>query len=341
MANLWYVGAWLAVLGSLTGTMGKVLIRLSELRKQQGASVSAKIALRVGLLMNTVVSPLTDLTAFAFAPQALIAPLGALDVVWNTLVAPCTLGEILTKRLLLGCWLIFAGAAITSLVGPHEDSEYGVKELEGILFRWDVFIYLAVFSMWIAFNLLVLMPRSSAPKGEPWQSGDTLRGMSLAMTAGSLSGNFFCVKAFVEIIQSSIVKESANDWAHWLPYVVLVGIALFGLSGVYFLLKALREYEALFMVAVQEGSLVISGAISGSVVYCDMEDMGTLAICVYWFALFFVVCGILIVAKESKRTRASGEEENEEERDVESKATQASHSSEGEVGASPPPTLEI
>ena len=67
------------------------------------------MALTTGLVLNTAFGPIVDMAAYAFAPQSLIAPFGGLDVVWNTLSAPYTLGETLTRPRILGCSLIAGG----------------------------------------------------------------------------------------------------------------------------------------------------------------------------------------------------------------------------------------
>ena len=44
------------------------------------------------------------------------------------------------------------------------------------------------------------MVRAVAPQGE------RLRGLSIGMLAGSLAGNVFCLKGFVELLQVSIAE---------------------------------------------------------------------------------------------------------------------------------------
>lgn len=330
MANLWYVGATLGVLASMSGTTGKQLFRFSELQSRKGTKMSAwtaKVSRATALLLNVAVGPLIDMASYAFAPQSLIAPLGALDVVWNTLSAPCTLGEKLTPMTLAGVAIVFGGAVTTSIVGGKHDGNYTVEEMEDTLVRWRTLIYLLCVAAWILFNIKVLMPRSASARGEPWTSGDPLRGLSLGVTAGSLSGNMWCVKAFVEIVQASIVNDAGEYWAHWLPYVVLVGAVFFAVSNLFFLDKAMREYEALFMGAVFEGSLILSASVSGFVVFDEWSTMSTAQIAGYWTSLGLIIAGIHMVAKDA--VRKAKEAASDSAADVEEGA------SDGEPQASP------
>jgi len=290
------VGIALAVFASMTGTIGKQLLRFSEINKQRGNAYVAKVSLTIGLALNTAVGPIVDMMSYMFAPQSLIAPLGGLDVVWNTLIAPCTLGEKLTKTVIFGVVLIAGGATGTTAFGNHEDKDYNLDMMKDIFIRKTVAFYLGSLVVWLLFNILFLQPRSSAPKGEPWASGDPIRGLSLGMTAGSIAGNMFCVKAFIELLQASIRDDEPEIWAHWLPYVMLLGAILFAVTNLWFLTKAMREYQALFMGAVFEGSLICCACVSGMVVYSDLEYLSWYQIGIYWTALCSIVAGILVVA---------------------------------------------
>mmetsp|Transcript_20634 Transcript_20634/g.57465 ORF Transcript_20634/g.57465 Transcript_20634/m.57465 type:complete len:426 (-) Transcript_20634:176-1453(-) len=299
MASLVWFGALLGIIASMSGTAGKQLLRFSELQKVKGTRASialSKSALAIGLALNIVIGPLVDMASYAFAPQSIIAPLGGLDVVWNTLSAPCTLGEVLTPSLLLGCALIGGGATATSCVGSHEEQEYTLELLKDTFFREVVLAYIILLALWLAFNIVILIPRSAAPKGQPFASGDMVRGLSLGMTAGSIAGNMFCVKAFVEVVQASIAKGKAEYWLDWLPYVLFAGALFFATSNLYFLTKAMKEYEALFMGAVFEGSLIVSACISGCVVFDELKGMLWWEIMLYWIAVLVIIGGIAAVS---------------------------------------------
>lgn len=305
-------GVALGILASMSGTAGKQCLRFSELQRRKGTPAAicvGKVALAIGLSLNIIIGPLIDMASYALGPQSVIAPLGALDVVWNTLTAPFTLGETLTPRLFFGCVLITGGAVATSLTGSHDGGEFTPDNVQAILFRPAVGFYLGVLAVWLLVNILVLMPRSAAPAGEPWQSGDRLRGLSLGMTAGSIAGNMFCVKAFVEIVEDSIQRRDGAAWTGWLPYVVFGGALVFALSNLYFLSKAMREYEALFMGAVFEGSLIVSACISGVVVFAELESLQTWQVGFYWAAILLITVGIFVVAMSSNPSAAARAEQ--------------------------------
>lgn len=293
----------LAIFASMAGTIGKQLLRLAELQKEKGTRVSlhaAKLSMVAALSLMTVIGPLIDMGSYAFAPQSMLAPLGALDIVWNTVLAPFTLGESLSYMLIGGCVLIAGGAVASSSVGGHEDKKYTLQDIQDLLFRWEVVIYLGALAGWIAFHMLVPMQWSAAPIGQPWEPGSKLRGLSLGIVAGSIAGNMFCVKAFVEIVQLSIADQDSTVWAHWLPYTVLVGALFFAFSNLYFLTKGMHEFEALFMGAVFEGTLIMAACLSGGIVFKEFDVFQPWEACIYVLALASICGGIFAIAKGSK-----------------------------------------
>ena len=74
----------------------------------------------MGLVTNTVVGPLIDVSAYSFAPQSLVAPFGGLDVVWNALLAPFILNERLTRHRAVGSMLVMAGSIGSAIFGNQE-----------------------------------------------------------------------------------------------------------------------------------------------------------------------------------------------------------------------------
>lgn len=282
---MWWFGIFLEVLSTLLGTVGKQLVRFSELVKATRPRQS-RLLFMLGLFVNTICGPAIDMAAYSFAPQSLIAPFGGLDVVWNAVCAPFLLNEKLTLRRGAGCVLIVIGTVTAGVFGSHKDEEYTVEYLEDVLINYRVLIYLGIFLVWYLFNVCFLMRRAR---------GNPLRGISLGMTAGTIAGNMFCVKAAVEIIQYCIDNWTTSPMSHWLPYVVFSGALFFSLWNLIYMTRGLQEFEALFMVTVYEGSMIVSGCISGSVVLLDLKDLEEWRIVVYCLSVSFVALGMAVV----------------------------------------------
>lgn len=250
----------------------------------------------IGLFVNTIVGPILDMAAYSFAAQSLIAPFGGLDVVWNALLAPVTLDEKLTPRRAAGCALILLGATMAGCFGNHTEAQYSIDYLEETFVNVRVLAYALIFFAWFLLNRFVLMRR---------EVGSVTRGISLGCTAGTIAGNMVCVKAAIELIQLSIHEQDSNVWLHWLPYVSLVGAAFFALTNVVYLTKGLQEYEALFMVTIYEGSMIISGCVSGAVVLLEMRDVEFWRVGLYSLSVLIVISGMYVIFSEEQISRSS------------------------------------
>lgn len=293
MANPWHVGVILAIFASMAGAIGKQLVKFSELR----TGFLARASMMVALVLMTVVEPLIDMASYAFAPQTLIAPLGALDVVWNTLLAPCTWGEKANTLLVMGCGMIASGVMLACAVGTREDKTYTIDEMEEILTRLPVLLYLLFLLLLVSINIIVPMQWSLGPKDQPFKPGNPIRGFSLGVTAGSIAGNMFCVKAFGELIQVSIKDGDGSVWAHWLPYVVLFGALFFAVHATFFLSRGMMEFDAFFIGSIFEGALIFFASTSGGIVFREFDFFTPDEFILYYWAIFTILGGIFCVAK--------------------------------------------
>jgi len=309
MADLWPLGVSLEILATLSGTAGKQLIRLSELWSTVNPHAS-KVVFCAGMLTNTLAGPILDMAAYSFAAQSLIAPFGGLDTIWNAALAPWLLKEKLTMNRLCACCVIFIGTVLSGVFGSHEERDYSVEVVYKLLVTPRILYYLTGVAAWVAFNILVPMRR---PKG------DILRGLSLGVTAGSIAGNMFCVKAGVELIERSIWKGDAEVWTHWLTYATLLGAAFFALSNLVFMTRGLLEFEALFMVTIYEGAMIVSNCVSAGVVLLELDGLESWRVASYTMCVLLICGGMAKLcinesesAKRAQAARAEAETEQKE-----------------------------
>merc|ERR1719230_2138307 len=119
------VGIILEVAAAALGTTSKQLIAYSEYVKKRWI-------FHIGAGINIFVGPVVDASAYAFAPQVVVAPFACLDVIFNALTAPYTLSwqnERLTTTHLVGTAFVSLGAVMTSLFANVDNKVYNVYEL--------------------------------------------------------------------------------------------------------------------------------------------------------------------------------------------------------------------
>lgn len=150
----WVVGVLLAALASLVSNLGLNLQkRLHQINMDQDDKVKTQYykhnLWRIGLAL-VILGSLADVAALVFAPQSVIAPLGSLTLVSNTIFAPMLLREKITKCDVVATSLIVIGAAVAVSFGPHEDITYTVDELFSFYKRGPFIAYAFVVCVYMA-----------------------------------------------------------------------------------------------------------------------------------------------------------------------------------------------
>lgn len=288
MHYFWF-GIALELLAGMMGTTGKQLVSLSA---RQPAGPEAKRLKYAGLFITTLLGPLADASAYGFASQSVVAPLNGLDVVWNVLSAPITLGEKLLLPHLVGAGLVFLGAMLTAVFGPHHSTSLSPAALHQRFFSWSFTIYCSVLLAGLCLSTVLLQSR---PKG----SGGKVRAICLGATAGAIAGNMFFCSAALGLLKNSCVTGDWSAWCTPLPYAMIVGMLVVALGNIPFMSRGLQEFEAVFMVTLFEGCHIAVACISGQVVLQEMDRAEPWQLCCYWASAFVIIAGLWVIQTTS------------------------------------------
>ena len=181
--DLWWIGVLLDAFATLAGTGGKQLLRYAVISKNPWYYP-------LGLMCTAMIDPAFDISAYGFAAQSIIAPCAGMVVVWNVLLAPCTLNERLTRSRLSGALLILVGTICVGLYGSHDDVERSVDEYLQLFSRPAAMVYYLIFAVWTCGCLYA------------WRRGSAFAsGFAMGALGGSLAGNMFTTKAVVEMFK--------------------------------------------------------------------------------------------------------------------------------------------
>lgn len=96
---------------------------------------------------------LLDFVAFGLAPQSLLAPLAALSLVWNLLLAPRFHNEKITRANCLSTIVICLGVTSTVVFASHASPSYGLSTLIALyrkpaMIAYAVVMVLGLVAMW-------------------------------------------------------------------------------------------------------------------------------------------------------------------------------------------------
>mmetsp|Transcript_121774 Transcript_121774/g.315983 ORF Transcript_121774/g.315983 Transcript_121774/m.315983 type:complete len:417 (+) Transcript_121774:110-1360(+) len=288
------VGVLLAILAAALGTTSKQLIAASEHLKKPWL-------FHLGAGMNIAVGPIVDASAYAFAPQVIVAPFACLDVIFNALTAPYTLrwqNERLTRSHITGTALVALGAVFTSIFADVDNKVYSVRELEDqLFFRPTSLVYLLIELSAIGTVNVLLRKRLLSP---------AVRGISLGVIAGVLMGNVFFLKGLIGIIQTTASTGEFDAWLRPTPYILAAAAAGGAVCGHLFMRKGLGEYKGVFMVTIFEGAHISAACLSGCVVMEEMVGAKPWRYIMYWLSVGGIVAGMLVINKAAADAQIEG-----------------------------------
>ena len=171
MSNTWIIGVGLDAVATLTGTIGKQLLRYAAIKRNI-------VYYPIGLFFTAFIDPAFDAAAYSYAAASIITACAGLVIVWNVLLAPCTLGEPLTPERKLSAFLICVGTILTGVFGSHEEPELTLQQ------------YLALFSRPAACAYYVLLVVVILALARLSVSGRLeARGFYVSALAGDFDGN--------------------------------------------------------------------------------------------------------------------------------------------------------
>ena len=84
-------------------------------------------------------------------------------------------------------------------------------------------------------------------------------------------------------------------WHDWLSWAVLAGAVFFAVTNVPYMARGMRQYEALFMVTVFQGSNILSNSLSAVIVLEEMDREPWWKLIGYFSCIGGMILGLLVL----------------------------------------------
>ena len=280
----WWVGVLIELIAVFCSAFGKVLLRLAAVREQPLYYV-------IGVLIAAIISPVFDMVAYAFAPTTLLTACGGMVVVFNVVLAPCILAERLTVQRAGSAMLITIGTVGSSLFGSHDQTEQSQEDYMKLFVAPLAICYYVLLTVWYAIAIHFIR-RSEATEAKcAW----------LAALGGSCSGNSFTTKAGVAML--TCYDGARSIGCHTDPmgepffWGMGAGTLLWHGGGFALLALALRKLPALYAVTIYEGTLIVSGALSGALVLRELAVQTWVGMVLYSLSMLLIIGGLGIFVR--------------------------------------------
>lgn len=285
-----FIGVALILFKTLVIICGLQLLRYAVMVDQR-----ERLKYRLlGLSMAMAIGPLAEVSAYAFAPQSLLAPLDGFDVIWNILLAPYTLGESITSAKVMGTGLVFAGAVCAPMFGPHSKIPETMYSLRRKFLSRNFLGWALVCAALAIFASLALPPRNSRDRPP------ALRGLILAMSGGFVAGQRYFLSSTATVLHTSFDEGNWDLWESPLAYFIVGGMFFVAITNAILLNKGLAEFEAMFMIPTFVGTSIITTSVSAAVILQETANLPFFRLLGYWFGILLVVSGLVIIAKDAR-----------------------------------------
>lgn len=262
--DAWIIGVMLSILAAIMNNVGVNFQKLYFSNKLVHIWLVGLLAIAVGSVL--------DVMALSFAPQSVLAPLGSLTILSNTIIAPVLHGEKLNNRSLFFSLLSFFGCILSVSAASHQAHWYEMSGLISLLTSVQFESYVLVMFL-ILLALYYLM--------------DHLDNVIPAMISGVM-GAFSVTLAK---LLSNIYKLDSPDhvFVGILVTLQILSVALqLGWMNI-----ALSLAPALIVVPVFTSSWIINTTIAGGVLYQEFDSFTIPQLLLFPLGVCLCVIGIL------------------------------------------------
>jgi magnesium transporter len=287
------IGIGLSLIACLMNATGMNLQRLAGITTDINR---ARILAPLGIFLCTA-NAIPDVMSFGYAPQSMLAPMGAVTLLINLALAPVLHGESLTAIDCIATLVIVVGVAscILSSSGSGEDVTYSLQEL-GNLAANPAVSYLAG-GVLVLFAALVAHVKRAEQMG---RGGSLSTGFAYPLGAGLLGG---CTVFSIKILGEVIGHTPLNPWVVG-PVALCVAVA--AVSQVVVNNMGLKQHSPKVLVPVFSSTFVVSNAVAGGTFFQDFASLSPLQ-----WQLYTGGCGLIVAGVVGIAFQAIGQEKEE------------------------------
>jgi magnesium transporter len=277
-------GICLSVLASMMNSTGLNLQRYAKTKEKPFLNF-------VGIFLSTVCG-LVDMCSFHYAPQSLLAPIGAMTLVFNLMLAPVMHGEMLGKVDFMSTFFVFGGTVTCLYFGSRHKETYSLEEISTLasrpIFRaYVVFIFVTVVSLAMYLRNSEILGRGALRRV----------GVGYPVCAGILGGvTVLTVRTVGEIFKSP-------DYTYGLVGMLVMLLVMVAASQVFVLNRGLGRHSSLLIIPVFTGTFITSNIIGGGILYNEFARASPTERNAYFLGLSMVISGVLFLTSKEQKAK--------------------------------------
>eukprot|EP01084_Bolivina_argentea_P299713 516646_1 len=299
----------LTVIGSLGNALGYVWqkkghlshIEQNEIREIQDEETQSLLKNKIwltGFIVCLLGSILTA-SAFKFGPQSLLAPLSALVLVFNAILATKILNEPFTRQNLYGIALVVIGSVIAVIFGPKSNTDNVTLSYIEACWRNPVFeiFFIGVTLLFLIDYILVRVfekknAKSIALSHTIVYGANFLMVSYIGIAAYFGSVNVLFMKSLMIIIGSFQFSYLSN----YLFYITAIGLIIVNVLLEFFRQRAIKYFDASYVVPIFQVLLILGAATMGAIFFDEFKNLSLKDLILFCIAIFITLIGVAILA---------------------------------------------
>jgi len=238
----------------------------------------------------SVASGLVDLLSFSFAPQSLLAPLAAVTLIVNLMLAPVVHGEPLSQTDVFATVCVCLGVATCLSFSSSSSVVHTLRSLEKLVFRKMVGVY---------FSLYVSIMAALAYRVIDGEGSGHGQLKSVAVGYPVLAGMFGGLTTLLaKLITELLGVVSIRSHITLMVFVItLLGCS--AVSQITILNKGIGKHSSLFVGPLFTATFVTSNIFNGGIFFNEFASFTRTQIMGFSVGVSLIVGGVTVLATKA------------------------------------------
>ncbi|KAI7859049.1 hypothetical protein BDC45DRAFT_543519 [Circinella umbellata] len=289
----------------MTQAFGISLQRRSHLVEQRHVGINDNLPLYKrplwlsGFLIYTMSNIVQSTCTIGYLPIVILAPIGAIGLVFNAIFAKIVLGDPFTVKTITGTMLIVIGAMLVAGFGVVPEPNHSLQDLIRLYKRPSFIVYFAIIESFTCLGLITthfIQYKSERSEASGRRLGGIYTRPDLKMWLGISYGVFganissqamLFAKSGLELLILSVFHHD-NQFIYPLTWVLVLALVFTAILQLYYLNRGIRLCDTIILVPLNFCSFNVSCLFNGLVYYDQWERL-------FWWQMVAVLLGIAIL----------------------------------------------
>jgi hypothetical protein len=334
--ELWILGAIIAFVGTGVRNLGVNVQKYSFMKEGLRPVANQRPPIKQGIwwfgLFVVVFGSTADFVALGFAAQSIVAPIGSATLVANSIFAHFWLKEHITKRDLIATSFIITGSVMSVMFGDHASDEYTVSDLGHMFVSTSFLIYLFCCVLlliafyipaWLAEPIKIKLTQlhqdyENASIADDWpkanqcekeiaalefkyKSYEKIHPLCYCAVSGIFGGqNILFGKIVAELFATTFRGD--NQFIYFSTYFFVICVVCTIVLQMQFLAKALRFFDALYVVPVFQCFWIGTSTIAGACYFGEFDAFTVTQWIVFPISIFITLGGVYLLSGREMHT---------------------------------------